>query len=454
MASETIALSIEARQTYPRVASALLVILLLGPPILATDRGLDVALAEPLSLSSAYVFHVTLWLIAGYMVLLSLIDPVRPWSPLSPLSRAPMSWYLIFSLFALTSTVYSVQPLYTAFHASKLLVAILLTVYVYKHSEHPSKHLLKLVYVGHGLGWVVLIILYVLDPTLVGSHAGASSYRLTGGFLGDYGTFAMVSGFGLLSGALFSPRSLGRVLCWVFYGLSWVFVLMSQTRSTIGISLVLLVILTGFHPRWNHRLRLLFLATIGGVVIVTSGVYEFMFSFLLRGQDIDAVLGLSGRGDAFTFLIERWRDSPWLGFGFAAGGRHHLITFVQTTGLGFGSPHDAVSKALIDLGIVGAGILAVVLVAVWKLALKMISILRRDTIVYIRGLEYIGLLSWLTLASAVGGGIADVSVPFVIVMAGLDALREETSAVPASSRGRRQLSVARGIRHSVGGSPG
>ena len=432
-----------------KLAAVLLGLFLLGPPIPTLSRSLTAALTNPFDLSLDYIVHVSSWLVGAAAAALLVIDPFKKWSPLPFLTRSPMRWYALFCVLAAVSAAYSVAPIYTSFFALKLGVIVILTTFLATSAPGGPRDVLNVVFYASVAGWALLAVLYVAAPELVGSVALRTGYRLTGGFLGDYGAFALVSGIFLLSRFLYAPQGRFRRWTLVLYGLSWVFVTLSETRSTIAAGVVAATILVGLHDDRSKRVVVLLGSVVVCVMLVASGTVAGIVEFLTRGQDAEDLRALSGRADLFQFLVDRWRGSPWIGFGYGAGGRFHLLDYVQLTGLSLGAPHDVVSKVLIDLGAVGAFTLGTFFLALTRRAFQVVRRLRGDAS-YPLGVTSLALLAWLTVASMVSGGMAEPSVPLAAAAVCVQVLHvhprrsaQTTRAVVASDTGPRGRATSR-----------
>ena len=411
-----------------KLTAFLLGLLFLGPPVISFDRTLEAALESPLALSPGYMFHIGTWVLGGIVAGLLLIDRFGGRVLVPLLIRAPLGWYGLFILWALFSTIYSVVPIYTVFFGMKLLIILVLAIFVGSTRKDGVRGLLRVISIACAAGWAMVALLYPIQPELVGEVYLNTGYRLTGGIFSDYGSFAMLSGAFLLARILYDARRGPKLGLVALYALSWVFVGLSQTRSTMLGGLVIALILIWFHPVANKRRALLTLVLAASTVFLAVGGLEVVAPIVLRGQDAEALTSLTGRNDAFSFLIDRWRDSPWWGFGYAAGARYHLVDYVNETGLNFGAAHDALSKVLIDLGLIGFIFLGSCLISTWRRGVRLVRAAKSWRM--LPGVEIpltVALLSWVTVHSFVAGEIADTSVIFVcaIVAIRLMSLQEE-----------------------------
>jgi O-antigen ligase len=150
------------------------------------------------------------------------------------------------------------------------------------------------------------------------------------------------------------------------------------------------------------------------IVALFPGVLQNIISTgTRRGEGLDT---LSGRTVAFSYLIERWQESPLIGYGFGAGTRNLLIDFVAREGIHIGAGHDAVSTVLVDLGVIGFALLltsfVVAWMGVWRLYQNAVSHQRANMIAH----QVACLLVWLTFRSVVDKSIAGWSEVFAVAM--------------------------------------
>ena len=133
-------------------------------------------------------------------------------------------------------------------------------------------------------------------------------------------------------------------------------------------------------------------------------------------RDFEGFSTLTGRTVAFSYLLEYWKESPLWGFGYAAGTRFNLMPFVWYRGLGIGTAHDAVSKVLVDLGLLGAVPLMLTFIFVWKELIILWRKTKESPELYILVLQLICLMTAVTLQNITSEGIAGLSMPFIIVI--------------------------------------
>jgi hypothetical protein len=406
------------------------IILFLGPPILRTgDPGF--ALQAGFALPWPYVVHVGVWILGATLCGLLLLHPFASHA-FRRLLSLPVRLLLLFGLLAMASTLYSINPPYTAFFAMKYLLAVALPVLIATRVPlyERAEYLLWLIYLASFFGVGLVGFLWALNPVWVGADTAGVGYRLTGGIFADYGGFAAIAGLPLLVRALQTHPTPFRALSWAGYLGSWYVVLSTQTRSTVFGAAVMLLAILVLHPRPAVRRVGLYLLVVGSVVLLTqTPLGGNLGTYILRGQEPRDLIGLSDRDVAFSHAVQEWRESPWIGEGFAAGSVAAFADFPRTSGLGIGAPHDALSKALVDLGLLGAGIL---LLAVFFVLVEMRRAIREtrgnpDLRLWLA--QITALVLWALARSVVSVGIADAFLQATTAIVALHSVRQVAKAV-------------------------
>lgn len=393
------------------LSKVVLVLLLLGPPVLRRGRFADTAFENPFAeLDVTYLLHLGVWAFSGlYIGVLLLRSRFFTRYILTIFRTSPARWYVVFMVLATLSVLYSVYPLYTIFFAGKLWIVAFLAVRVAQEARQrggePLDELINTIFAAYITGFLLLSVLFLIDPDLVSSPTkGIIGIRLTGGFLGDYGVYSLFTLVGLGTWYFYHSKSiLARylgllLLVWPLYLL-----LLAQTRTTLlGAVVAFLLIIRGMRSQLRRNL---WLASIGLLIVLMFILSrDLLYAFLARGQDTRSLLSLSGRRYMFEYMLEWWRESPFIGFGFQAGSRHTAIRFLKETGLNMGSAHDSLSKVLVDLGLLGTFVLGLAFAVFWRRVWTLRRTVRRDLWVRVAFLGVHGLLSSIT-----SGGIAEPS---------------------------------------------
>lgn len=410
-----------------------------GPPSLRlTGRELTAALEQPFQLDSAAAFQGGTWALATVVVILLVIREIGMGTDLVPsvVKHGPVRWYLAYGVLGIASSVYSPSPLYTIYFALQIIVGVLAVVLLL-HRAGPDRVdlALKISYAVFVLQMLAILALYTVDPFLVGEiPQGEIGYRLNGGILRDYGVSALYAGLLFLSLARSCPRRWQRALSLLAYLATWGVLAAARTRSTTITAILIAIVMFATHP--SRRVKI-FAALAGAVVTglaAIAGIYGPLLELLSRSGS--GITTLSGRTTAFSFLIEQWRQSPIWGLGYAAGARTSLVDFVADTRLHIGAAHDVISKVLIDLGLIGAVVLAIAFIYAWREVIGAWRRWNRDGQRFLVVLQLTCLMISVTIKSSFGGSLAGTDMPFVVAIVTLWALRRaenKTTPLPPAS---------------------
>ena len=391
------------------------------PRLRLQHRDLDTAISDPFNLDAVALLNVVNYLGGSLVITVLIARRVLQKRPLLPtaVTQSPLWWYFLYGIMAVISGIYSSSPVYTVYFAIQLLVTILIPAWLEEERRPGVKsHAVTALFYVFLLQGAAIVILYMVAPYLVGQtiegpYRGTTGYRITGGIFEDYGASALVSGLFFLTIFLFSPRH--RVLAAIGYAVSWLFLFLSKSRTVTFIAVLFFLVMVVSHHDIKLKMRCLFGAAVMMVVsILWSDVILDVITFITR--DWEGITTLTGRTVAFSFLMEQWWESPVWGAGYAAGTRVALMEFVKRTGWGIGAAHDALSKVLVELGVLGLFPLILTFVLSWK---ELISLWRRTPPWSAQRplvLQLVCLMLWVTSTNFVSGGIAGASAPFVIIL--------------------------------------
>jgi hypothetical protein len=428
-----------ASEVSGRVAQRWLLLVALltvwGPPALRTSgRGLDTALVDPFTFDAAAMLQVGAWLCADALVLILLMSHVARGTSFLPrlLQDRPLRWYGLFGLLGLGSVTYSSSPSYTAFFAQKIIVGILLLSLLEWHwpARHGSRSLQVLFWV-FALQAAAIGVLYFAHREWVSPFAAelidvGKRPRITGGVFADYGSSALLAGLCFLYPLLFGRTQLIRLLAGAAYACTWILMILSETRSTMAAGLVFLVVMLASKPEARV---LAALVGAGSCITVVTLLPNLSSGIVNTGtRQGEGLSTLSGRTVAFSYLIDRWHDSPLIGYGFGSGARNLLIDFVARSGLNIGAGHDALSTVLADLGLFGLALLVTTLVASWIALFRLYrsTVRTGGTIAVIH--QVLCLLIWVTMQTVVGASLAGPSMVFIVCLVTMSTLRRQAAS--------------------------
>lgn len=410
------------------VERLLLFLVLLGPPALREGRSASDAFTSPLAnLDTTYLLHLGVWITAGVYVFLVIIANPRYLGHFITLFRLqPSRWYMFFLFLALLSSIWSVIPLYTLFFVYKILVTILLTLILVikstQYQQSPIKSLIQIIGNAYLFGMTLLTFLFLVDPSLVSRPSnGIINVRLTGGFLGDYGSYALLAFSYITTQKLLS----NKIAVWsraIYFVLSlWCIILLvfAQTRSTWFAFCVVLCFLIIFGLQ-GLRKRIYIMINVLAISITILSLREVVIQYFVRGQSPESLLSLSARTIMFAYNMEIWKESPIIGFGYHAGSRNAAVQFIQSTGINLGAAHDIISKTLLDLGLLGGIIIIFALLSLWSTVLRIRKYCKRSDWLFLSSIAIYG-----TIHGIVGGGISEPSAIWPVLFLTASLLGQE-----------------------------
>lgn len=413
-------------------------LLMTGPPRIQ-GRDLNAALDSPFALDPAGMIQVVTWVGAGVVVTYLLSRP-RHRGLLRAMTRfGPSRWYLAFSGLAVVSALWSTSPIYTLFFAGKIVLGTLVVVLLATHGRRARfDRPIRILVAASVMKVVVMLALLPVRPSLVAGYTPGSplGWRLTGGILlEDYGHSPLFLGMWLLATALFGPTRRSRRWALIAYFATWVVQLLAQARTHIIIAVLAFVIMCTLAPSARNKKAMIVLACVVVAVISLFGRFHSLIGVAARGGE--GVSNLTGRTDAYSYLMPVWHQKPLFGWGYAAGTRTALLDFERESGLGIGSGHDILSTTLVDVGLLGAAMLGLVYLSTWRQILLLWQRTRRrrqerGTVVYL-----VCITVHVAFASIVGVGIEQHLPAFLALLGTMWAFGGQLAAHPPASPVRR-----------------
>lgn len=275
-----------------------------------------------------------------------------------------------YSCFCLASTVWSIYPSWTAYHAAEFGTVVLLiaaTVSDMRSIEDADEVLdfaFKLLTVLIASIWVGL--LFAPQEALKASH-GLIPFQLFGvvpffetNIVGEYSALLLV-----ISAA--RCATLGRHRSSAFVNASGmvlgsITLLLSQTRSAIlagfvGIGVTLLI----------ARRRLGIVAATVCLLAYFSGGANLVHDFMMRGENEQVVEGLNGRVDFWAAGMQAVSAHPLTGLGAYAGGRFGIL---PQFGFDAVTMHSTCMEVLVDTGFTGLVPILCLIIGMWWILVR------------------------------------------------------------------------------------
>jgi O-antigen ligase len=349
----------------PLFGMLLLGIALSGPPR-PKVRSAEAVFAQ--AIDSNAIVDIAFWIIVFLYIIYIILNGIMRGSSRSLIPsqflKGPARTYFFYGVLALISAIYSVFPLYTIYFALKLIAFIILAAYIALQCENDYWVLFRVLFVTYAILYVLQVIMYFIDPGLVGVET-TRFYRMTGGMLGGYGVYASIACIGLIILYLSkNPRGGKRIFYILLMLVSIYFIYISRTRQTyfaFVIACIFLIFLGG-KLRYS-KYNLVIFSIIITAILALQGLSERIGLVFVR--EYESLSTFSGRLIIMEKFLSLAKEYYPFGQGYAAGTRYWLVK-LEFFKWGFGAAHESVGTVALELGIPGAILLIMVLFGAWK----------------------------------------------------------------------------------------
>ncbi len=306
-------------------------------------------LHEAPSLNAQTGLKLALWAAMG-LVGLARLPQLRPLMK----DRALLS-IGVFALFAITSTLWSPTPVYSAAGSIGFLAALLFACAA--AAELPPERLYQTV-VGSFVIYVGLNIVAAIalpDIAWLANYGDSGSFRLQGvssppNILGkEMATFICLC----LPLALVRNQ---RRAAFVLTSLAFLIIVATQSRTSMGATLLCLLLPFLLRPEVAKPLTgLAMIATGMAMVAIAIGFVPDLRSILdgaSRTSDASEILTLTGRTELWGFVWDKIVEAPLLGHGFGAAEAVLSLQWWGAPDAGVGA-HNTWLQSLLIVGVIG-----------------------------------------------------------------------------------------------------
>jgi hypothetical protein len=373
------------------------------------------------------MFRMALEMVVAFVLAAHLIDRGTPW--LRALFQGLLGVLAVYLFVCFASVVWSVKPAWTLFKSAEYTVdlAVLAAVVVSVGSAEEYERLLNwtwaLLAILLGTAWLGAIV----DPTDAlqgGQVLGTLGYELRGIFpvlsSDSIGEFSAILGIVVLSRLVLhrgqvSDRGWYHVLLVV----SLITLVFSQARSALGGFLFGTIILLFLSRRF---LLTALLGLAGTVFFALTDSAQYIWNFILRGQEEQQLQGLSSRAEWWEFAWQQFVRHPWTGYGAYAGGRFVVMAGLQLPGTP--DVHSVYVETLVDTSLWGLIPLIMTLLAVWFYLLRSVRhsrVLHSESCLAIELTAVLGVLSVKSVFNS--NLISHPALPFLAVLGFAELMR-------------------------------
>ena len=277
--------------------------------------------------------------------MISIVSILRLGSRRTPMG-APAKWMISYALLCMTSAIYSVDPVLTAWKSIEILSLVLSSVYICGriHSWNDVQDILNI---------LCLSVLFFCVSTLVGAAIAPDAAFLaqTSGFslrgLAPADNSNSVSQWGILLATIALARVLSisytgaKTSLWFLFGLGISVALLGHSRTALFAGALAITILLLFGRHYKTA-GFTILCTL--LIMLFGGLSESVSTYVTRGQDEELFLSMSNRTYFWEKALDVWAKRPILGYGFYAGLRSTL---------GFNTVDNAYLEVAVGTGIIG-----------------------------------------------------------------------------------------------------
>ncbi len=283
------------------------------------------------------------------------------------IAKGIVSALIVFSLWQLVSTVWSIEPLWTFYRSLEYLVIVALTAYTVVVLKHVNelRNWMNLVWTWVGIlvasAWIGIVFvpkeaLLPVPRAVLPIMLNGVVPRINANSLSHMGAVVAIVGL-----CRYFEKHDRKWFIPTFYGIATM--VLSQGRSGLAGFLVGLLVVLVLHRRMGVILGIC--VTI--IILIVTDNFEALFvDFFRRGQSIQVMTGLTGR---YYFWEYAWRNfisnNPILGYGAFAGGR--FLAMPEITGLSTASStHNSWIELLVNVGFVGTAIFAAIIIYLYQ----------------------------------------------------------------------------------------
>ncbi len=313
------------------------------------------------------LFQSISWLI--FSILASILYVVKGFD-WGLVKSGPLSWYVVFSLLAAFSIVYSNISIITIYYVLQMLTLVAIVGGI--GNKVDTIYNLILLYVA--INWLFLLLgAFELNFGFDWITTAEVSYARYGGSNGELWRFStsfghpshvsIVAAIAAVGLAAQPKTSLVRQVLIVWLVST---VILTLSRTAIAGLLAGFVVIA-----WHRQSASIAISAICltcAAILCIPGAGDWFVGLFMRGQSTAEFTSLTGRSEIYAVALER-ASNAWFGEGFRALRGNPLMG--QRWGQGVLHAHNLVLQAFIDLGFAGAIAVVLCLTSFFALAVRL-----------------------------------------------------------------------------------
>ena len=264
---------------------------------------------------------------------------------------------LIYGIFGIASAAYSPYPSFSAYKASVIILAVWLCIISSSYKPHYdlARKFIGLCFFLWTTCVFSVILGAVISPELAFIYRPGMMFSMLSGWLipANSNGVAMWAGVLALVGFnsfLTADSTLNKPASLSFFFVNLIVLVVAQSRTCfVGFWVGLLILLA------SYRRGMIYFAIsfmVGLPLIFGYGfmkIGEDLGAYIKRGQSEQQLKGGSGRLNAWKYSMGRFKESPAMGYGFAAGTRFGAV-LPGSTGSHL---HNSYLEVLLNSGLIG-----------------------------------------------------------------------------------------------------
>lgn len=297
------------------------------------------------------VVKFAIW-VSGLLLLPWRFDVVRQAS-----GNLPTLALLMFGLWALLGTVYSITPVYT-FAAALGFLGMWVLAVVFAASCDPRRGLLWVNATLLAMSVASLLLWVVAPGVAMVDYENATVVRL-GGIFGNANQVGSIAALALLLSFVVwfqKPNRAGGLLLLLALPACAACLLMSQSRTSMfGAAAGVFVVVLRRHP-WLLLPTVPLGVTLAAIALAYPEAIDFLIGLVARGGNVAQVTNFTGRTEIWQFVTSEIAKAPVLGHGFASTRELFLKGHVFAWGWTTNSAHNLWLQAWVTTGAVGLGL--------------------------------------------------------------------------------------------------
>lgn len=361
------------------------------------------------------IYRIALVSLVGFILLYRLVISRSNWFP--SIFQGLPGLLLGYCLVSLTSTLWSVYPMWSFYKSTEYLVDIILigAIIYSMRSAYDFQTLFNLTWALVGLRVVLVWFGIVIWPDqALNREIGLLGVQISGVLpaTSSNGVGGLSAVLATVSFCRFFIRKEKNQFYLVVFLISICTLILSQTRSAlVGFLCAVLVIL--FATRKIGLISLALGSCVGLVFLSSAG--DIFLEFFMRGQGTGLFTTLSGRTVWWEIGWRLFTEEPLFGYGGYAGARFKALSEAGRTITS--SIHNTWLEILLGVGIIGFSFFALCFVGIWITLFRIIKKEKEQTVLYLLAVEALGTMAVLSVRSVFASSLIwHPSLPFFLVL--------------------------------------